>query len=152
VVIATGVELVWDSVPGMGPDAYSRSIFTPGDASRTREAFLEFVKDPGPAVVGAVPGASCMGAGYEYLFNLDHQLRKRRVRKQVPMTWVTPEPQLGHFGIGGIKCGERILKLFCRMQNIDWRANAAITEVTEDQVVLADGERIPAKLKMPVPL
>ncbi|UCC81906.1 MAG: FAD-dependent oxidoreductase [Gemmatimonadota bacterium] len=151
VVVATGAELVWGSVPGVGPEAFTRSIFTPRDATRTYEAFQEFVKNPGPAVVGAVPGASCMGAGYEYLFNLDHQLRKRRVRKQVPITWITPEPQLGHFGIGGIKGGERMLKMFCRMQTIDWRANAAITEVTKDEVVLADGERIPSKWTMLVP-
>jgi sulfide:quinone oxidoreductase len=92
-----------------------------------------------------------MGAGYEYLFNFDRYVRKHGVRKQVPITWVTPEPSLGHFGIGGIRGGELMLKAFLKWQNIDYRANAAIVEVTDDAVVLASGERLPATWKMLVP-
>lgn len=151
VVIATGAELAWDTVPGMGPKANSRSIFTPPDAEATYEAWKRFVEDPGPAVVGAVPGASCMGAGYEYLFNLDHQARKRGIRKRMDITWVTPEPFLGHFGIGGIAGGETMLKGFLRMQGIGHRDNAAIAEVKTDSVVLASGEELPSKWTMLVP-
>jgi sulfide:quinone oxidoreductase len=64
-VIATGAELVWNSVPGLGPAKFCHSIFTPRDAEATYEAFGTFLNAPGPAVIGAVPGASCMGAGYE---------------------------------------------------------------------------------------
>ncbi len=150
-IIATGAELVWDSIPGVGPAGFTHSIFTPPDAEATYEAFKEFVKDPGPAVIGAVPGASCMGAGYEYLFNFDRHVRKEKIRKQVPITWITPEPSLGHFGIGGIKGGAPMLKTFFKLQGIDYRVNAAIEEVTEEAVILSDGERIPAKWKMLVP-
>ncbi len=150
-IIATGAELVWDAVPGLGPKAHSHSIFSPGDAEATYAAFREFVKHPGPAVIGAVPGASCMGAGYEYLFNFDRYVRKAGVRDKVSITWVTPEPALGHFGIGGIKGGETLLKAFLKWQGIDYRANAAISEVTEDAVLLAGGERLPATWKMLVP-
>jgi sulfide:quinone oxidoreductase len=151
VVIATGAELAWDTVPGMGPKAHTRSIFTPPDAEATYEAWQEFVHHPGPAVVGAVPGASCMGAGYEYLFNLDHQARKAGIRKGMDITWVTPEPFLGHFGIGGITGGETMLKGFLKMQGIQHRDNAAITEVKSDSVVLASGEELPSKWTMLVP-
>lgn len=150
-IITTGAELVWDAVPGLGPKAHSHSIFTPHDAEATYEAWQEFVENPGPAVIGAVPGASCMGAGYEYLFNFDRHVRKAKIRKQVPITWITPEPSLGHFGIGGIKGGATMLKGFLKMQGIDYRVDAAIEEVTEDEVILSDGERIPAKWKMLVP-
>lgn len=151
VVIATGAELAWDTVPGNGPKAFTHSIFTPPDAEATYAAWQEFVNDPGPAVVGAVPGASCMGAGYEYLFNLDHQSRKRGIRKKTDITWVTPEPFLGHFGIGGITGGETMLKGFLKMQGIGYRDNAAITEVKKDSVVLSSGEELPSKWSMLVP-
>ncbi len=151
VVIATGAELAWDTVPGLGPKAHSHSIFTPPDAEATYDAWRRFIEDPGPAVVGAVPGASCMGAGYEYLFNLDHQSRKSGIRKRMDVTWVTPEPFLGHFGIGGIKGGETMLKMFLKMQGIGYRDNAAITEVKTDSVVLASGEELPSKWTMLVP-
>lgn len=150
-IIATGAELVWDSIPGLGPARFSQSIFTPRDAEATYAAFQDFLKSPGPAVIGAVPGASCMGAGYEYLFNFDRHVRKQRVRDRVPITWVTPEPELGHFGIGGIFGGELMLKAFLKWQGIDYRVNAAIEEVTEDAVILKSGERLPAKWKMLVP-
>ena len=150
-IIATGAELVWDTVPGLGPRRFSHSIFTPPDAEATYAAFQKFVNSPGPAVIGAVPGASCMGAGYEYLFNFDRYARKFGIRKRVPITWVTPEPALGHFGIGGIAGGELMLKAFLKWQGIDYRVNAAIAEVTEDAVVLDSGERLPATWKMLVP-
>lgn len=150
-VVATGARLVWEAVPGMGPKANSHSIFTPADAVRTHEAFRAFLQSPGPAVIGAAPGASCMGAGYEYLFNLDHQLRKARKRKEVPLTWVSPEPFLGHFGIGGMTGAKTMLEMFLKMQRIDSRANAAIVEVRPDGVVLASGEFLPSKFTMIVP-
>jgi len=151
VVIATGAELAWDTVPGLGPKANSHSIFTPPDAEATYEAWKKFVEDPGPAVVGAVPGASCMGAGYEYLFNLDHQSRKSGIRGGMDITWVTPEPFLGHFGIGGMAGGETMLKGFLKMQGIGHRANASIAEVKTDSVVLSTGEELPSKWTMLVP-
>lgn len=71
--------------------------------------------------------------------------------RRVPITWVTPEPALGHFGIGGIRGGETMLKAFLRWLGIDYRVNAAIREVTEDAVILDTGERLPATWKMLVP-
>jgi sulfide:quinone oxidoreductase len=150
-IIATGAELVWDSVPGLGPTRFTHSIFTPHDAEATYAAFQDFLKAPGPAVIGAVPGASCMGAGYEYLFNFDRYARKHRVRDRVSITWVTPEPTLGHFGIGGIRGGELMLKAFLKWQGINYRVNAAVKEVTSDAVILESGERLPAAWKMLVP-
>jgi sulfide:quinone oxidoreductase len=150
-IIATGADLVWDSVPGMGPEKFTHSIFTPREAEATYGAFRQFIKTPGPAVIGAVPGASCMGAGYEYLFNFDRYVRKHGIRDRVPITWVTPEPALGHFGIGGIRGGETMLKAFLKWQGIDYRTSAAIKEVTADAVILESGERLPATWKMLVP-
>src|SRR4029453_3782218 len=150
-IIATGAELVWESVPGLGPNKFTQSIFTPPDAEDTYRAFQRFLAAPGPAVIGAVPGASCMGAGYEYLFNFDRHVRKHGIRRQVPITWVTPEPPPGHFGIGGIRGGELMLKAFLKWQGIEYRTNAAIKEVTSDAVILESGERLPATWKMLVP-
>ena len=150
-VIAAGAQFNWEATPGLGPKGHSRSIFSPPHATATFEAWKEFVENPGDVVVGATPGASCMGAGYEYLMNLDYYLRKAKIRDKVKVTWVTPEPYLGHFGIGGMKGGEALLKKFFKMFDIQYRADAAIAEVRADSVVLADGEVIKAKWKMLVP-
>lgn len=150
-VVATGAKLDWEAVSGLGPKQNSVSIFTPPDAEQAYRDFQKFALNPGPVVIGAVPGASCMGAGYEYLFNFDRHARKAGIRDKISITWVTPEPMLGHFGIGGIAGGELMLKAFLKLQGIDYRANAAITEVGADSVTLASGERLPARFKMLVP-
>ncbi|HDL52444.1 MAG TPA: hypothetical protein ENH32_00525 [Proteobacteria bacterium] len=102
-VIASGHRSANESVPGLGPfDGPGHSLMSPSEAQEAREAFSAFLEKPGPVVVGCAPGASCIGPAYEFTFEIDHLLRKRRIRHKVPMTMVTPEPFLGHFGVGGM--------------------------------------------------
>ncbi|MEL7124281.1 MAG: FAD-dependent oxidoreductase, partial [Bacteroidota bacterium] len=106
-IVTTGVGMKFHILPNLNPDhGYVETIVTPRYAEKAAQAFEDLVADPGPVVVGATQAASCMGAGYEYLFNLDKELRRRNVRKQVELTWITPEPFLGHFGIGGVTGGK----------------------------------------------
>ncbi len=65
-------------------------------------AFEEFCKKPGPIITGAVQGASCFGPAYEYTFILETELRRRKIRDKVPMTFVTAEPYIGHLGLDGV--------------------------------------------------
>ena len=102
-VIATGPKLDYDDVKGLGPNGYTQSIFSWDAAERAREAFEAFVRDPGPVVVGGVQGASCFGAAYEFLFNMAYELKKRGLSKAAPLSYVTAEPFLAHFGIGGLR-------------------------------------------------
>ena len=53
-------------------------------------------------MVGAVQVASCYGPAYEFAMIMDTDLRKRKIRDQVPMTFVTAEPYIGHLGLGGV--------------------------------------------------
>lgn len=62
----------------------------------------ELLADPGPIVVGAAAGASCFGPAYEFAAILDTDLRRRKLRDKVPMTFVTSEPYVGHMGLGGV--------------------------------------------------
>ena len=105
-VIATGYRNKFDVVPGLGPDGHAQTITTLADAERAAVAWAKFLTDPGPVVIGATQGASCFGAAYEFLFNTSHQLRKAKLHGRAPLTFVTAEPFLGHFGIGGLPGGE----------------------------------------------
>ena len=152
VVVATGVGLKYDILENLDPEkGYIQGIVTPKLANNAYRAFEILVQNPGPVVVGATQGASCMGAAYEYLFNLDKQLRKRGVRKYVDLVWITPEPFLGHFGIGGITLGEKMLKAFMKLYNIKWYTNAAIEKIEKDQIILKTGEVLPYKMAMLIP-
>lgn len=91
-VIATGPDLAFDEVEGLGPAGHTHSVCLTDHAAEARKAFDALVRSPGPIVVGAAAGASCFGPAYEFAFILDAALRKAKVRDQVPMTFVTPEP------------------------------------------------------------
>ena len=101
-VIATGPKLAFDEIEGFGPQANTRSICHTDDAAAAATSWEAFCKDPGPMVVGAVQGASCFGPAYEYALTAATDLRRRKIRNRVPMTFVTSEPYIGHLGLGGV--------------------------------------------------
>ncbi|HUT42048.1 MAG TPA: FAD-dependent oxidoreductase, partial [Gammaproteobacteria bacterium] len=95
-IIATGPRLAFEEVPGSGPDGHTVSICTIDHAEKAHTAYEQLLENPGPVIVGAMPFASCFGPAYEYAFIMDTDLRKRRMRKKIPMTLVTSEPYIGH--------------------------------------------------------
>lgn len=151
-VISTGIQMDFDVVENLHPEkGYVENIVIPKYGERAFQRFNELVADPGPVVVGATQGASCMGAAYEYLFNLDKELRRRHVRDKVTLTWFTPEPFLGHFGIGGIKGGQTMLETFMKLYNIRFYTNASIERIEKDRIVMQDGTELPYKMAMVMP-
>jgi sulfide:quinone oxidoreductase len=151
-VIATGAHFDWEAVPGIGPHGgYSHSICSLPHAMEARKAWEAFVQDPGPVVLGATQYASCFGAEYEMVFNIDRALREAGVRKSSPITFLTAEPFLGHFGIGGMGRGQQMLEMFYRLLRITPIINAATKEVTADEIHLQDGQRIPFKFAIVIP-
>lgn len=133
-VITTGPRLAFDEIAGLGPDFYTHSICTTTHAQTAWEAYQRFLDDPGPIVIGAAPGVSCFGPAYEFAMILDADLRKRKLRDRVPMTYVTSEPYIGHMGLGGVGDSKGLLESELRQRHIKWVANAKITEVTGEHV------------------
>jgi sulfide:quinone oxidoreductase len=149
-VIATGYRNNFDAVPGLR-DGNAYTITTLDDAIHAGEGWRKFLADPGDIVVGATQGAGCFGAAYEYLFNVSHQLRKAGLKKQVKLSYVSAEPFLGHFGIGGLPHGESLLGMFLKKENIEAHLNAAMRHVDVGRVVLEDGTAIEFSYAMIVP-
>jgi len=150
-VIATGYRNNFDVVPGLGPGGNAYTITTLDDAIHAGEGWRRFLDRPGDIVIGAAQGAGCFGAAYEYLFNVSHQLRKAGIKKQVKLTYVTSEPFLGHFGIGGLPHGEQMLGMFLKREHITPIVNTALDHVDEGRVVLADGTKLDFAYAMIVP-
>lgn len=152
-VIATGPHFDWDEVPGMGPDkeGYTQSICSLPHAIEAKKAWKELIKDPGPVVLGSTQYASCFGAEYEIAFNIDRALREAKIRDKVPVTFITAEPFLGHFGIGGMGKGQQMVEWFFKKLKIDWITNAAIKNVTPNEINLVDGRKIPYKFAIIIP-
>ena len=128
-VIATGPKLAFDEVPGLGPKGHTQSVCTQGQAEQAWAEYQKFVEAPGPIVVGAAAGASCFGPAYESAMILDTDLRRRRIRDRVPMTFVTAEPYIGHMGLGGVGDSKGLMESELRQRHINWICNAKITGV-----------------------
>lgn len=137
-VIATGPDLAFDEVPGLGPDGYTQSICHTDHAVAAKAAFDKLVKAPGPIVIGAAQGASCYGPAYEFAFILDTALRNARVRDRVPMTFVTPEPYIGHLGLDGVGDTKGLIESALRERHIKWITNARTTRVEQDKLFVEE--------------
>ncbi|WP_242117038.1 NAD(P)/FAD-dependent oxidoreductase [Aestuariivivens sediminicola] len=148
-VVATGPKVKYDVAPGV--KEFAHYIGTPNGAMKTRAALEVFKKDPGNIVIGATQNAGCMGAAYEFLFNVEKWLREQNIRKKVNLYWITPETFLGHFGIDGMTGGETMLKSFMKMFKIHYRTEVGVEEVQKDKVILSSGETINSKFTMLMP-
>ncbi len=135
-VLGTGPELAFDEIPGLGPDASSISICTLEHAERAFEAYRRFLDDPGPVVVGAVQGASCFGPAYEFALILDADLRRRKLRHEVPITFVTSEPYIGHMGLGGVGDSKGLMESEFRQHDIKWITNAKVDAVEPGRIAV----------------
>jgi sulfide:quinone oxidoreductase len=151
-VIATGPALAFDEVPGLGPDkGHTECIFTLGQAERANSAWKKFLSNPGPIVIGSVQGVSCFGPQYEYAFEVDAELRRRGMRSKVPIVFVTSEPYIGHFGIGGLRNSRHIMEDEFAKRDIKIIANAAVQEFSPGEATLKDGTKLPFRLAMFAP-
>jgi sulfide:quinone oxidoreductase len=128
-IIATGPRLAFEEVEGSGPEGFTESICTVDHAEKSYKAYQELLEDPGHVIIGAMPFASCFGPAYEFSFIMDSDLRKRKIRDKVPMTFVTSEPYIGHLGLGGVGDSKGFLESDFRNHHINWITNAKVIKV-----------------------
>jgi len=150
-LIATGPKPDFEYVEGLSPEGHSLSICTIDHAMETRQAWERLVADPGPVVIGAIQGAACFGAAYEFVFNMRYRLKKAKVADRAPSSFLTAEPFLTHFGIGGFGNAEKMAKKMFEMYGIKWHTSAVVRRVTADGVELESGETLPSKFTMLIP-
>ncbi len=137
-VIATGPKLAFEEIPGLGPQGHTQSVCHVDHAVRASEGWDKFVAHPGPIVVGAVQGASCFGPAYEFAFIMETDLRRRKIRDRVPMTFVTSEPYIGHLGLGGVGDSKGMLESALRERNIKWICNAKVDRVEAGKMFVTE--------------
>ncbi len=133
-IITTGPKLAFDEVPGAGPvrgggGGFTHSVCSVDHAQAFFADYEKFLENPGPIVIGAMPGASCFGPAYEFAFILDTDLRRRKLRHKVPITYVTSEPYIGHLGLGGVGDSKSMLESELRGRDMKWITNAKTTRV-----------------------
>jgi sulfide:quinone oxidoreductase len=147
-VNATGPRLRFDKTEGLGPDGSSLSVCTVEHALQASAALDEAVArmrrgERQRFLVGTGHGTcTCEGAAFEYIVNLEFQLRARKVRDKAEIVWITNEYELGDFGMGGMhfKRGGYVVpsnlfteSLFAE-RGIDWITRAHVSKVDKDRV------------------
>jgi sulfide:quinone oxidoreductase len=148
-VIATGTRNKPEHVSGLLEN--TSTITTLTDAENAGREWKKFLDNPGDIVIAATQGASCFGAAYEFLFNTSYQLKKAGLKKQVKLSYVTSEPFLGHFGIGGLNHGEQLLGLFLKKEKIDAYTNVALDHVDQGRMLTTEGAHHDFKWSMTIP-
>ncbi len=136
--IATGPELAFDEIEGLGPEANTQSVCQVDHALQAKAAVDALIANPGPVVIGAVQGASCFGPAYEFAFILDKALRDAKVRDRVPMTFVTSEPYIGHLGLDGVGDTKGLLESELRQHHIKWITNARVDKVEPEHIFVSE--------------
>jgi sulfide:quinone oxidoreductase len=145
---ATGPALRFDRTEGLGPGGYSQSVCTVSHAVAASAALDETVArmrrgERQRFLVGVGHGTcTCEGAAFEYIVNLEFELRARKVRDKADIVWLTNEYELGDFGMGGmhLKRGGYVVpsnlfteSLFAE-RGIDWITRAHVRKVENDRV------------------
>ena len=158
---ATGPQLRFDKTEGLGPDRHSLSVCTPEHAVQTSAALDEMVErmsrgERKQFLVGVGHGTcTCEGAAFEYIVNLEFELRARKVRDRADITWITNEYELGDFGMGGMhfRQGGYVIpssifnaSLFAE-RGIEWITRAHVQKVEQGRVYYEtlDGEQAERK-------
>jgi len=151
-VVATGHRSATEAVDGLGPfDGPGQSIMSAPEAQELARAVGHLLETPGPVVAAAAPGASCIGPMYEFAFELDHLLRRQRLRHRVPLTIVTPEPFVGHMGMGGAGAVRQLLERALDERDITYLTSREVARVTDEQVEIQGDAPIPSTLSMVIP-
>jgi sulfide:quinone oxidoreductase len=105
---ATGPRLRFEATEGMGPSGFTESVCTADhavEANHKLRAVIDVLKTgtPQTLVIGMGHGTcTCEGAAFEYVFNVDHELREAGVRDLARVVYLTNEAQLGDFGVDGM--------------------------------------------------
>ncbi len=106
-VNATGPKLNFAATEGLGPGKHTFSVCTPDHALEAAHEFLSLVErmkkgDRCRFVIGTGHGqCTCQGAAFEYVVNLEFELRQHGVRDKAEVIFLTNEYELGDFGMGG---------------------------------------------------
>jgi len=154
-VIATGPDLAFDEIEGFGPAAHTISVCQTPHAEDAHKLIEQLKAKPGPVIVGAVQGASCFGPAYEFAFILDTELKRHKIRDQVPMTFITSEPYIGHLGLDGVGDTKGLLESEMRQRHIKWITNARVTKFEANKAFveeLAEDGSVKTKHEVPFAL
>ena len=116
---ATGPKLNFEGTEGLIPGKNGTySVCTYSHAEHAWEGLkeqIELMKQGKKVKILIGTGhakATCQGAAFEYILNVEQELRRHKVRDMAEVTWISNEYSLGDFGMDGMlmSYGDMIMK------------------------------------------
>ncbi len=160
VINATGPKLNFGATPGLGEGdslgEHTVSVCTADHAVHAADELNKCIQkmksgERQKFLIGTGHGlCTCQGAAFEYIFNVEHELKKAGVRDMADLKWISNESFLGDFGVGGLhmkSMGFAVSsKIFAESlfteRNVDWIIGAHVNKVEAGKVhyELLDGD------------
>jgi len=143
---ATGPKLNFEATEGLIPGSnktYSVCTYTHAEHAWQRlEKVIEQMKNGKHIKILIGTGhakATCQGAAFEYILNVEQELRRHKVRDMAEITWISNEYQLGDFGMDGMllsysgmtmKSSEMVQMVF-EDRGIKWILGAGVEKIED---------------------
>ena len=143
---ATGPKLNFEATPGLIPGqnkCYSVCTYTHAEhAWENLEKLIQKMKNGHKAKILIGTGhakSTCQGAAFEYILNVEKELRRHKVRDQAEIKWISNENELGDFGMDGmlLSYGSNIMKskdmieMVFEDRGIDWILKAGVNKIED---------------------
>ncbi len=155
---ATGPKLAFDLTEGLQPgtnDVYS--VCTYDHATHASEALHKLINElktsdkKAKILIGTGhPKATCQGAAFEYILNVEKELQKFGVRDKAEVTWISNEYKLGDFGMDGMLLdyngfnmkSSDMLEMVFEDRGIKWILEAGVNKIEKGKAYYEnlDGE------------
>ncbi|GER59365.1 NAD(P)/FAD-dependent oxidoreductase [Patiriisocius marinus] len=143
---ATGPRLNFEATEGLIPGenkTYSVCTYTHADhAWDGLKSLIQEMKNGKKAKILIGTGhakSTCQGAAFEYILNVEQELRKHKVRDMAEVTWISNEYKLGDFGMDGMllsygdmtmKSNEMVEMIF-EDRDIKWILGAGVNRIED---------------------
>jgi sulfide:quinone oxidoreductase len=143
---ATGPKLNFEATNGLIPGKNKTySVCTYTHAEHAWEGLNKVIQDmkqgkKAKILIGTGHAkATCQGAAFEYILNVEQELRKHKVRDMAEITWISNEYKLGDFGMDGMlmsygsitmKSSEMVEMIF-EDRDIKWILGAGVNKIED---------------------
>ncbi|APY10272.1 sulfide:quinone reductase [Seonamhaeicola sp. S2-3] len=143
---ATGPKLNFEATEGLIPGknkTYSVCTYTHANhAWEGLSALIESMKKGKKAKILIGTGhakSTCQGAAFEYILNVEKELKRHKVRDMAEITWISNEYSLGDFGMDGMlmSYGDMIMKsselveMIFEDRGIKWILGAGVNKIED---------------------
>lgn len=143
---ATGPKLNFEATEGLNPGtnkAFSVCTYTHADhAWEGLHKLIQEMKNGKKVKILIGTGhakATCQGAAFEYILNVEQELRKHKVRNMAEITWISNEYLLGDFGMDGMLLGygsmimksNEMVQMVFEDRGIKWILGAGVNKIED---------------------